>query len=67
MKLIRNRGHKPGLADGIVITPSHNPPDENIQAILTQAPGNGAPLGGLKVIAENGTGDRRGRACDTIP
>jgi phosphoglucomutase len=23
-----NRGHKPGLADGIVITPSHNPPED---------------------------------------
>ncbi len=27
---------------------------EKIQAILTRAPGNGAPLGGLKVIAESG-------------
>ena len=27
---------------------------ENIQAILAHAPGNGAPIGGLKVIAENG-------------
>lgn len=27
---------------------------ENIQAILTKAPGNGAPLGGLKVVARNG-------------
>jgi phosphoglucomutase len=27
---------------------------ENIQSILTQAPGNGAPIGGLKVIAESG-------------
>ena len=27
---------------------------EKIQAILTQAPGNGAPIGGLKVIAESG-------------
>jgi len=25
--LVHNRGHKSGLADGIVITPSHNPPD----------------------------------------
>jgi hypothetical protein len=28
--------------------------DEKIQTILTQAPGNGAPIGGLKVIAESG-------------
>jgi len=28
--------------------------DEKIQAILTNAPGNGAPIGGVKVIAENG-------------
>jgi phosphoglucomutase len=28
--------------------------DERIQTILTKAPGNGAPIGGLKVIAENG-------------
>lgn len=27
---------------------------ESIQSILTQAPGNGAPIGGLKVIAESG-------------
>ena len=27
---------------------------EEIQAILTRAPGNGAPIGGVKVIAENG-------------
>ena len=27
---------------------------ENIKSILTQAPGNGAPIGGLKVIAESG-------------
>ena len=27
---------------------------EKIQAILTDAPGNGAPIGGLKVVAENG-------------
>jgi phosphoglucomutase len=27
---------------------------EKIQAILTHAPGNGAPIGGLKVIADNG-------------
>ncbi|HUI06426.1 MAG TPA: phosphoglucomutase (alpha-D-glucose-1,6-bisphosphate-dependent) [Verrucomicrobiae bacterium] len=28
--------------------------DEKIQAILTAVPGSGAPIGGLKVIAENG-------------
>jgi phosphoglucomutase len=27
---------------------------EKVQAILTRAPGNGAPIGGLKVLAENG-------------
>jgi phosphoglucomutase len=27
---------------------------EKIQAILTHAPGNGAPIGGLKVVAKNG-------------
>jgi phosphoglucomutase len=27
---------------------------EKIQGILTTAPGNGAPIGGLKVVAENG-------------
>jgi phosphoglucomutase len=27
---------------------------ENIRTILTRAPGNGAPLGGLKVVAESG-------------
>ena len=26
--LIHNQGRKDGLADGIVITPSHNPPDD---------------------------------------
>jgi len=27
---------------------------EKIQSVLTQAPGNGAPIGGLKVVTENG-------------
>ena len=27
---------------------------EKIQSILTRAPGNNAPIGGMKVIAENG-------------
>jgi phosphoglucomutase len=27
---------------------------EKIQTVLTRAPGNGAPIGGLKVAAENG-------------
>jgi phosphoglucomutase len=27
---------------------------EKIQTILTNAPGNGAPIGGLKVVTENG-------------
>ena len=27
---------------------------EKIQAVLTHAPGNGAPIGGLKVVAESG-------------
>ena len=27
---------------------------EKIQTVLTQAPGNGAPIGGLKVVAKNG-------------
>ncbi|MBS0625276.1 MAG: alpha-D-glucose phosphate-specific phosphoglucomutase [Verrucomicrobia bacterium] len=27
---------------------------ENIEAILTKAPGNGAPIGGLKVVSKNG-------------
>jgi phosphoglucomutase len=27
---------------------------EKIQTVLTQAPGNGAPIGGLKVAAQNG-------------
>jgi phosphoglucomutase len=27
---------------------------EQIQAVLTRAPGNGAPIGGLKVVAESG-------------
>jgi phosphoglucomutase len=27
---------------------------ENIESLLTRAPGNGVPIGGLKVVAENG-------------
>ncbi len=27
---------------------------ERIQSVLSRAPGNGAPIGGLKVMAENG-------------
>jgi phosphoglucomutase len=34
--------------------PSADLAGEKIQSILTQAPGNGAPIGGLKVIAKNG-------------
>jgi phosphoglucomutase len=30
------------------------PAGEKIQVILTNAPGNGAPIGGLKVVAESG-------------
>lgn len=32
----------------------HQLAGEKIQSILTQAPGNNAPIGGIKVIAENG-------------
>ena len=35
-----NRGHKTGLADGIVITPSHNPPDDGG---FKYNPSNGGP------------------------
>jgi phosphoglucomutase len=85
--LTYNNTLKSGLSDGIVITPSHNPPDdggfkynppngdpqkqklsklspsmiqqkelagEKITNILTNAPGNGASIGGLKVTSENG-------------
>jgi len=34
--------------------PSAELAGENIQSILTQAPGNGAPIGGLKVITGSG-------------
>ena len=34
--------------------PSAQLAGENIEAILTRAPGNGAPIGGVKVIAANG-------------
>ena len=34
--------------------PFHELAGEKIQSILTQAPGNGAPLGGIKVSAEHG-------------
>jgi phosphoglucomutase len=34
--------------------PSAQLAGEKIQSILTQAPGNGAPIGGLKVIAASG-------------
>ena len=38
----RSRSSSPNLAG------------EKIQTILTRAPGNGAPIGGLKVVAESG-------------
>jgi phosphoglucomutase len=38
--LVHNRGRKRGLADGIVITPSHNPPDNGG---LKYNPPNGGP------------------------
>jgi phosphoglucomutase len=34
--------------------PSAQLADEKIQSILTKAPGNGAPIGGLKVITASG-------------
>lgn len=67
--LAYNRGRDTGLADGIVVTPAQKDmlsklspqqvratdlAGEKIQCILSHAPGNGAPIGGLKVIAENG-------------
>jgi len=39
---------------------------EKIQAVLTRAPGNGAPLGGLKVIAESGWFAARPSGTETI-
>jgi phosphoglucomutase len=67
--LTYNRGWTDRLADGIVITPSHNPPEdggfkymvtaselagETITQKLTRAPGNNAAIGGLKVVTANG-------------
>ncbi len=40
--LTRNRGRDPGLADGIVITPSHNPPEDGG---FKYNPPNGGPAG----------------------
>jgi phosphoglucomutase len=40
--LVYNRGRKSGLADGIVITPSHNPPDSGG---FKYNPPNGGPAG----------------------
>ena len=40
--LFRNRGRDPGLADGIVITPSHNPPEDGG---IKYNPPNGGPAG----------------------
>mgnify|MGYP000207784599 CR=1 FL=1 len=40
--LVRNRGRETGLADGIVITPSHNPPDSGG---FKYNPTNGGPAG----------------------
>lgn len=41
--LTYNRGRKSGLADGIVITPSHNPPEDGG---FKYNPSNGGPAGG---------------------
>src|SRR3546814_11629312 len=38
--LVHNRGRDSGLADGIVVTPSHNPPDDGG---FKYNPANGAP------------------------
>src|SRR5450755_1256605 len=40
--LVYNRGRKSGLADGIVVTPSHNPPDNGG---FKYNPTNGGPAG----------------------
>jgi phosphoglucomutase len=34
--------------------PSEQLAGEPIESVLTEAPGNGAPIGGLKVVAEHG-------------
>ena len=39
---------------------------EKIQTILTNAPGNGAPIGGLKVVAESGWFAARPSGTDNI-
>ena len=41
--LTHNRGRTSGLADGIVITPSHNPPDDGG---FKYNPPHGGPAGG---------------------
>jgi phosphoglucomutase len=43
-----NRGRKTGLADGIVITPSHNPPDNGG---FTYNPPDGGPAGSETMVA----------------
>lgn len=39
--LVHNAGRQSGLADGIVITPSHNPPEDGVGAVLNGFGGGG--------------------------
>ena len=44
--LTYNRGRKQGLADGIVITPSHNPPQRGLQIQPAQWRAGGSEVTG---------------------
>ena len=62
--LVHNRGRERGLADGIVVTPSHNPPDNGG---FKYNPPNGGPADTRRHGLDRSQGERasRKRACTT--
>ena len=60
--LTYNRGRKTGLADGIVITPSHNPPDDGG---FKYNPPNGGPAETDVTKLDRGNGEPVSRECSS--
>jgi phosphoglucomutase len=62
--LTYNRGHQAGLADGIVITPSHNPPDDG--GFKYNPPHGGPAAGEITSWIEAKANELLGSVSDTV-